>query len=169
MIPLANSAVLVLTQLQQVLDQMNDQEYSKKLRILSGNTIGKHVRHILELYDCLVTGSPQQSVNYDKRKRNPELEEVVLVASKKIEEVIAAVLLMEDGPMTLWAGFHHDKELMHKINSSVFRELAYNIEHSIHHMAIIKMALQIDFPFIHTSEEFGIAPSTIRYQQQCVR
>ena len=48
MIPLADSAVLVLTQLQQMLDQMNDQEYSKKLRILNENTIGKHVRHIIE-------------------------------------------------------------------------------------------------------------------------
>ena len=169
MIPLADSAVLVLTQLQQMLDQMNDQEYSKKLRILNENTIGKHVRHILELYECLVTGTPQQSVNYDKRERNTALEEDVLFALAKIAEIKEAVLLMEDKPFTLWAAFHQDKDLMHKIDSSVFRELAYNIEHSIHHMAIIKMALLVDFPLVQTAEEFGIAPSTIKYHQQCVR
>lgn len=169
MITLADNAVLVLTQLHDMLDQLNDQEYSRKLRILNENTIGKHVRHILELYECLLMGIPGQSVNYDDRERKPALEQDVLFAIAKITEVKEAVKSLEDKSLTLWAAFHQEKEHMYKIDSSVFRELAYNIEHSIHHMAIIKMALMVDFPLVQTAEEFGIAPSTLRYQQQCVR
>lgn len=52
------------------------------------------------------------------------------------------------------------------INSSLYRELAFNIEHAIHHMAIIKIAAKILNPEIQIPSHFGVAPSTIRYYSQ---
>jgi len=49
------------------------------------------------------------------------------------------------------------------IPSGAYRELAYNIEHVIHHMAIIKIALRQHFEEVTIPENFGIAPSTAKY------
>jgi hypothetical protein len=55
-----------------------------------------------------------------------------------------------------------------KIKSSLERELAYNIEHAIHHMAIIKIALKTLFPKVKLADNFGVAYSTVRYQESKV-
>jgi hypothetical protein len=49
--------------------------------------------------------------------------------------------------------------------SNIERELMYNIEHTIHHLAIIKIGLNAVAPQIALSEHFGVAPSTIRHKQ----
>jgi uncharacterized damage-inducible protein DinB len=49
------------------------------------------------------------------------------------------------------------------IKSSYQRELLYNLEHSIHHQAIIKVALRT-LRSVEIDENFGVAPSTIRYR-----
>jgi hypothetical protein len=51
-------------------------------------------------------------------------------------------------------------------NTSYNRELVYNLEHAIHHMAIMKIAVDNAFPQVQMPENFGVAYSTIRYQQQ---
>ena len=56
-----------------------------------------------------------------------------------------------------------------KIKSSLERELAYNIEHAIHHMAIIKIAIQTVFPNVKLAENFGVAYSTVRYQKSVTK
>ncbi|MBK7681685.1 MAG: hypothetical protein IPJ26_04015 [Bacteroidetes bacterium] len=55
------------------------------------------------------------------------------------------------------------------VNSTYKRELAYNIEHAIHHMAIIKIAIENAYSDIVLDKAFGVAPSTIRFQRECVQ
>jgi hypothetical protein len=52
------------------------------------------------------------------------------------------------------------------VQSTIGRELIYNIEHTIHHLAIVKIALKSSIPGMHLPEHFGVAPSTIRYRQE---
>ena len=52
------------------------------------------------------------------------------------------------------------------IQTNYFRELLYNLEHSIHHQALIKIALY-RIPHIKIPETFGVAPSTLEYRMQC--
>ena len=44
----------ILMQLAEVVDQITSAEYARPVDVLSGNTIGKHVRHILEFYELLL-------------------------------------------------------------------------------------------------------------------
>ena len=44
----------ILNQLMQLSQQLSDSEYSAELGLLHGNSIGKHVRHVLEFFDILV-------------------------------------------------------------------------------------------------------------------
>jgi hypothetical protein len=52
------------------------------------------------------------------------------------------------------------------ITTNLHRELAYNIEHAIHHMAIMKIGINEVAPYVRLEENFGVAPSTVRYKNQ---
>jgi hypothetical protein len=51
--------------------------------------------------------------------------------------------------------------------SNYFRELLYNLEHCIHHQALIKVAiLQCETV---TIDNFGVDQTTIEYRNQCAQ
>ena len=51
------------------------------------------------------------------------------------------------------------------ITTTIERELLYNIEHTIHHLAIIKIGLKIVAPEISVSDHFGVAASTLEFRR----
>jgi hypothetical protein len=156
----------ILSQLQTVINGLTDQEYSKKIDVLSENTIGKHVRHILEFYECLQKGVPHNSVDYDLRNRDLMLETNVEYANRFIGKTMLWISFINaDKMMTLIANFSNDADEKMEIQTTCYRELAYNIEHAIHHMAIIKIAIDNDFKHVTLPENFGVAYSTVNYQQ----
>ena len=55
-----------------------------------------------------------------------------------------------------------------RIDSNYFRELLYNLEHCIHHQALIKVAI-LQLGHLHVNENFGVARSTIEYRKQCAQ
>jgi len=60
-----------------------------------------------------------------------------------------------------------DSELV-CIETNYYRELLYNLEHCIHHQALIRVAL-FQMENIKVNANFGVAPSTIEYRKQCVQ
>jgi len=167
---LGQSAAEILSQLIQLTDQLDEQQYAGPLPVLSGSSIGKHVHHIIELYECLLNGLHAGTVNYDARSRNLLLEtdpffstQVMLDIIHQIEEQPA------DQPLLLKLDVSVNDGKQQEIQTTYYRELAYNIEHAIHHMAIIKMAVLIYFPVIKVEENFGVAYSTIRYREQVLQ
>ena len=162
---LINANLRVLKQLQSLAHKLPPEGYARPLDLLSGNTIGKHFRHILEFYQCLLTH--QGIVNYDKRLRNTELENDVQIAQRTITEIIEA---LENNTITdecyYEADFSDDGGQNVKIQTSFSRELAYNIEHTVHHMAIIQIVVKHYYTQIELEEGFGVAASTLRYQHQ---
>ena len=55
-----------------------------------------------------------------------------------------------------------------KISTNYFREIAYNLEHTIHHMALIRVGLR-ELGDIPVDDSYGVASSTIKYRQQCAQ
>ncbi len=55
-----------------------------------------------------------------------------------------------------------------RIQSNYFRELLYNLEHCIHHQALIKVAI-LKFENISVDANFGVARSTIEFRKKCVQ
>lgn len=157
---------LILDQVLELTSQLSDAEYSAELDLLNGNSIGKHVRHVVEFFDLLVSGSANGLINYDKRKHAPLYETDTQATIKKIRFLIEGVdqLVSLDNVILEVSYGKTDKDSV-KIKSSLERELAYNIEHAIHHMAIIKIAVQTVFPKVKLADNFGVAFSTVRYQK----
>ena len=54
------------------------------------------------------------------------------------------------------------------VTSTYNREIVYNIEHAVHHMALIKVALkELEVEFVN--EEFGVAYATVQYRRVCAQ
>ncbi len=131
--------------------------------MLGNATIGQHVRHILELIQCLMTGYATGTVDYDARKRDANLETDTTFACHTIEGLCQAIV-REDKPLLLASQSNEAP-----VKTCYFRELVYNCEHAIHHMAMIRVALR-ELGLDLVDETFGVAAATIQYKQQiCVQ
>ncbi len=154
-----------LSQINDLLKQMSNDAYSEPLDILSGSTIGMHVRHILEFYQCLLFGvAKTEIVNYDKRQRNLLIETDILFAQDIIEAINTALhSVAMDMPICVEFAVGINDET-NCAPSSISRELYYLSEHTVHHMAILKMAFKMQFPNLMLPENFGVASSTVKYK-----
>jgi uncharacterized damage-inducible protein DinB len=160
-----------LYQLRELLERISNEKYTEKHHILSGSSIGQHIRHILEFYLLLVSGSFSGTISYDKRQRDIQIEEDTTFAVQTIDRLLAGIDSLEENlPVKLKADYSTGGKSHNLINSSVGRELAYCMEHSIHHQALIKAGLIALGIEDITNEHFGVAYSTIRYRNnQCAQ
>jgi hypothetical protein len=130
-------------------------------------SVGSHLRHVLEFYECFLDGVESSHIDYDARKRDESVERNRFVAADRIRSIIQRLetapalrgdstvfVRMEDAE----AGRFQDPFLC----SSVSRELQVLSSHTIHHFALI--ALTLKFHGIDVDQEFGVAPSTLRFR-----
>ncbi len=156
----------ILTQLTDLINQISEQDFTKPVDSLGRSTIGQHMRHTLEFFICLEQGFEKGLVNYDKRAHDKLIESdkfIALSTLNRINEFIQSQ--PADKNLKLEAGYDLDKEEFVIIETNFLRELVYNIEHAVHHMAIIKIGIREIAPGIKLPHDFGIAASTIRYQE----
>lgn len=160
-----------LEQLHALLLNIPDEAYTNKPEVLYGASIGQHIRHILEFYLLMISGSIEGTISYDKRKRDLRIENETEYAIGVIRKITKSLdLLSEEDPVLFEGDFTSDSSRSNSILSSVGRELAYCIEHSIHHQALIKAGLIGMGMAELTDEHFGVAYSTIRYRDEsCAR
>ena len=159
----ANSDILM--QLADVVGQLTDFHYARPLDVLTGNTIGKHVRHILEFYQLLVNSAATGQLDYDRRQRDLQLEVDTVEALRRIGSLDRAVQHLDLAqPLQLRADLSAGGNEAVQIPSSLARELLYNLEHAIHHMALIQIAVQHAFPHVELPPHFGVAYSTVQHQ-----
>lgn len=154
-----------LNTLKALINELGDKEYTFSSKLLTNASIGEHMRHILEFYLCLFEGTSNQIVNYDARKRDHQLEvdrKYALFTIDKIFSNISRLSIHSD--LFLEGDFGTNGGDVKKLKTSFNRELAYCLEHSIHHQALIKIALveQNLEALIHG--DFGVAPATLRYR-----
>jgi hypothetical protein len=154
-----------LLQIRELVNNMKEEDFVNKLEILSRSSIGQHLRHILELYQCLLDGTVTNEVNYDNRKRNLKLESDPAFALRTIEEISEKIFNLDsDRCLSLVGSFSASTEKKLTIQTSIYRELAYNLEHSIHHQALIKIGLSALQLSHLVDEDFGVAPATIKFK-----
>jgi hypothetical protein len=157
-------AINQLQTLQSILNQIEEADYKKELTILKAASIGKHVRHIIEFYECLLFSPVNETINYDIRKRNLLLEENVVYATNFITEIIDQIERIELNKRLILVSQYNGENF--SMESSLYREITYNIEHTVHHLAIISMVIPLHFDYIILSKNFGYADSTIQYRKK---
>ncbi len=149
-----------------MVSQLTEQDFIKPVDTLGNSTLGQHLRHTLEFFICLEKGFEVGIINYDKRAHDKLIETdkfIALSMLSKINEFISEN--HTDKALKLEAAYDLDKEEFVTIETNYLRELVYNIEHAVHHMAIMKIGIREAAPYVKLTPDFGIAASTIRYQE----
>lgn len=149
-----------LNELTVLLLQLSDKQYCMPCSELSNATIGEHTRHIIEMFQCLHRHYEFGVVDYDKRERNLKMQTNTQFAIDVLEHIKFNI----DKP-------NKDIQLMQIVcgetitfNSNYFRELLYNLEHCVHHQALIKVAL-FRYDYISVDQNFGVAQATIEHRK----
>jgi len=164
---LKNSIQNVFVQLTESLSELTDAEYTQPCKALFNATIGQHVRHIIELFLCLQKGYETGVVNYEKRKRDYKIETDKNVAIHLMQDIYNWVE-RPNIELVMQAEDYGDDSARIDIPTNYYREIAYNLEHTIHHMALIRVGIN-DISKVVLSQEFGVAYSTIKYWKECAQ
>ena len=164
---LISASKLLFDQVRILLEQLTVKDYSAPLPLINNNSIGKHIRHVLELYLELFKGVETGLLCYDKRERNLALEQFPEIAISTLEKIIINLERIEDDKsLILQANFAEEDWL--DLPSTLSRELAYNLEHTVHHLAIIQIVVSHYYPSILLPSHFGLAYATQKHQNHHV-
>lgn len=161
-----NASLSVLNQLNALLTQLKIDEYTQKLEVFNGSSIGQHVRHTVEFFQCLLEGFDTGTIDYDARKRNLLIETDLNYTLALVEMIQQKVNYITNfySPIQLRVNYGEiDFEL---IETNFMRELVYLIEHSIHHFALIRIGIQENFKHVIIEPNFGVAYSTIKFKEK---
>jgi len=159
---LIQESIFLLEDAEYFLQRISSEEYSKSIELMSDSTIGQHTRHFIEFYQCLLDQADSKNINYCLRKRDQLIEQNPQAANKAINNIKERLTDLDfEKEVTLFTA----KENGNRVKSTIGRELYYNIEHCIHHLALIKIGLLIIQPNLTLPSHFGFAPSTIQHRK----
>jgi hypothetical protein len=122
---------------------------------------------VLDHFLCLAEGIRTGQVNYDQRRRSPQVENSVtcarLVTEALIDELggLSPEIIPRECAVIYSIGYGEtDAEA---VKSNFAREIMFCVGHAIHHYAILRLlcaGVGVKLPY-----EFGIAPSTLKHLQ----
>lgn len=155
-----------LRQVRAIVSRIDDHVYCTPPRDLAPLKVGSHLRHVLEFYECFLEGLESAHIDYDGRRRDEKLEKCRMSACGKIDALIEHLEntseLLGDGLLFVRAEDASALGLRDPfVLSSVGRELVILSGHTIHHFALIAIALRAHG--IEPGDDFGVAPSTLRH------
>ncbi|WP_386083954.1 hypothetical protein ACFIOZ_10990 [Vreelandella sp. F11] len=143
-------------------------------QLFDTQSVGKHVRHVLEHYQTLLAGLKDGvqicNINYEQRARQAALEEDPGVATQAVDKLRAELQALAHQPadITIMVNYSVDPSGNNlTLPSSLGRELAFLMSHTVHHMALIR--LLCESMNMSVSSDFGVHPSTLRFWQQNMR
>ena len=162
-----------LTDARLLLNVIDDARYQRHYDMGRPASIGMHVRHVIDHYQCFLDGMNGQKIDYDNRQRDERIERDTAFARRRIDQVCSDLKTLradikgqtnrKPAIVKVSCSTSTSCDPVDTMDSTLERELAYLHSHSIHHMALIRLAL-VDTN-IPLENHFGIAPSTLKSAQ----
>ncbi len=165
---LSKACAHTLSQLADLVNQIEENDFVKPSEALGNSTIGQHLRHTLEFFICFENGFESGLINYDKRAHDKLIESDKFIALSSINRIAHFVSNLKERSLKLEVGYDLHSEDFITIDTTATRELVYNIEHAVHHMAIMKIGIREVARYITLPSDFGIAASTVRHKEKTV-
>lgn len=154
-------------QMIQILQRMDPTAYQQAVDIYDGASVGKHFRHIFDFYNCLIKGLAKGKIDYSDRSRNLQIEREPSAAAHHFNNAMHQLndLSMEKTIKVL--SDFSDNQYIERVSyaSTIGREMAFIHDHTVHHLAIIKMGIKRINPSFQLTKNFGLAPSTVKHTQ----
>ena len=160
----------ILGQLHDLVRQIEEKHFVQPSPALGQATIGQHLRHTLEFFLCLEKGIAQGTINYDKRAHDKLVETDKYIALSTLDHIARFVTQLNDtSKLCLDVSYDLTTDRFITVETNAVRELVYNIEHAVHHMALMKIGVREVAPYVSLPADFGVASSTIRHQQDIAK
>ncbi|MEM9382025.1 MAG: DinB family protein [Planctomycetota bacterium] len=168
---LVEDNLTVLRQGHDLVRVLDDAAYSQNAPSLALSGVGPHLRHVVDFYERFLTaleaaapddGPYAVRIDYDARDRDPRVETDPNHALAVLERTIERLRAVPEHPiarveMTLQVRSDGSPW----IDSTVARELQSLVSHTVHHYALIAIAVRSQGGA--PDPEFGVAPSTLRH------
>jgi uncharacterized damage-inducible protein DinB len=127
----------------------------------TSGSIGEHVRHCLDHAKALIAAVDDDAISYDSRLRGTAVERQPACAAAELNVVRQQLNALDDAtlerPIALFTMTHRDAPST-AVETTIGREVAFVIQHTIHHCALVAMLL--DRLGLDAPPQFGYAPST---------
>ena len=144
-----------------LLSNLTDEHYQTPVVHLGNASIGEHTRHIIELAQCAINGCISGKVDYINRKRNIVLQQNRSAAIAGLADIQHTIKLPDQNLQLVTTADEDDASTA--VPTNYFREIVYITDHTIHHLALIKVALSI-MQLNIVDSNFGMAYSTLKYK-----
>ncbi|MFP4138523.1 MAG: DinB family protein [Halomonas sp.] len=155
-----------LQQLEAFLAMLSPAQYRHAFDAAGRQTLGRHLRHILDHFQALLDGVGAGRIDYESRERDPRLEREPGLARERLAEIRRGLERLTEHSSTAM-------ELTYPVEAggvslslptSLARELAFLTSHTVHHMALL--GLLAERLGVVLPEHFGVHPSTLRHWQR---
>jgi len=143
-----------------LLNTITDKQYSDQSVGPYFSSIGGHMRHILDIFDCIFEGLPSKKIDLAARKRNEMVEQYTINGLMYFETILGQLRALK---------FYNFNEIVEVrddlgmgvvvVNYTLASALIQAHSHAIHHFASIGYIISqlgIELP----DEDFGYNPTT---------
>ncbi len=145
-----------------LLNSINDKQYNDSSVAPYYSSIGIHMRHILDVFDCIFEGLETKKVDLTARKRNELVEIKVKFGLSYFDEIIKKLKKLESENLDIVVQVQDDLGLgLVTANYTLASALIQAHSHAIHHFASIGYVISqlgIELP----DADFGYNPTTPR-------
>jgi uncharacterized damage-inducible protein DinB len=139
------------------------------LAAFTRGAVGAHVRHVLDHYESFLGGLESGRIDYDRRERDRQLELDPTLARERLESCARRLERFPahelDRPLAVTTSSAPGRA--REGASSLSRELQFLASHTVHHYALI--AVLVRLWGVAPDDDFGVAPSTLAYEQGASR
>jgi uncharacterized damage-inducible protein DinB len=151
----------LLQQMRKLIERLDDIDYAMPAPGRTTGGIGGHVRHCLDHVFALLTGTSTGLCTYDRRRRGTDVETSRSAAIAAISDAMIGLLGLD--ARTLDSEVYVETQLdvsgaTVTVRSSVSREVAFLVSHTIHHNAIVGQMMRARG--LEVAPRFGLAPAT---------
>ena len=164
---LTAGCVRVLEQGLALIERLDDDLYSGAAALPVQSGVGSHFRHCLDFFESFLAGVGSGRIDYERRERDPLVARDRAFAATKLRIIVSELrsLPVADGDARLLVSLEDVADASHDLprwcDSTVARELQFLLSHTVHHYALVALVLRLRG--FEPGEEFGVAPSTLKF------
>ncbi len=145
-----------------LLNSINDEQYANNSTAPYYSSIGIHMRHILDVFDCIFKGIEAKQIDLSARERNELAETKVAVGLAYFDQIMSQLKEIQVGDLDNMVEVKDDLGMgMVTANYTLAAALIQAHSHAIHHFASIGYIISqmgINLP----DGDFGYNPTTPR-------
>ena len=145
-----------------LLQSISNEKYTDRTVAPYFSSIGAHMRHILDIFDCIFEGLDSKTVNLAARKRNELVEMDKNAGLDYFKNVIETLKKLENADFNQIVTVKDDLGLGEvTVNYTLAAALIQAHSHAIHHFASLGYLINI-LGIALPDEDFGYNPTTPR-------